>query len=77
MGRSLLSISDAQYTQELLGLQNQEFDLEMKLLDVVDDRKKQLIKARLGKLKEMMDMIQRKINKSPPVDLQFQETDHD
>ncbi len=42
MGRSLLSISDAQCTQKLLGLQNQEFEVEMKLLDVIDERKKSL-----------------------------------
>ncbi len=72
MGRSLLSISDAQYTQELLGLQNQEFELEMKRLDVVDERKKGLIHARLMELKEMVEVVERKVNKKLPTNLEFE-----
>ncbi len=43
--RTIMALLDAQFTQELLGLQNQEFDLEMKLLDTLDNGKKLIQKT--------------------------------
>ena len=65
MGKSLITISDAQYTQELIGLQNQEFELEMKLLDVEDERKREFITSRLRQLKYMMETIEGNSTKAP------------
>ncbi len=59
-----MSISNAQCAQELFGLQNQEFVLEMKLLDVVDERKRELIHARLMNLKEVLEIIEKNSTKT-------------
>ncbi len=44
---------------ELLGLQNQEFDFEMKFLDIVDNKRKEFIDNRLGELKAMINVIEK------------------
>lgn len=67
----LLTLSGVQFTQILLSLQKEEFDLKMKLLDIADERKIQLIQKRLGKMKEMMDVIEKKIDRVPPTKLDF------
>ena len=77
MGRNLLTLSDAQYTQEIIGLQNQEFELEMKLIDVVNERKIRLINARLVAVRNMIHTVQQKINKNSTAKSLFDGFDDD
>ncbi len=46
----------------------------MKLLDVVDEREKELVYASLRKVKEMMESIERKRNKKSATILEFEGT---